>query len=245
MLDECLDARDEDPRRAAPPRRQRGDAGRRLICDELAALVGKRCPRLQNGNGGGIAQPRDELLRDAVADLGVAGNPGQPLVGRAVDPSRGERRGEVGLGAVRDRAQPDVSTNRPSASAWPGRRPADGQSFAEGRERTGRRQERQESRQVWLAASGAAPRGASHAFAEPPLTAPLPAEDGRPGGHVSSLRRRIFRHPVRVRRTPDSSGGPSTAPGGATSVSSAGRSSNMLNRFAAFEVPCRAHSSTA
>ena len=88
--------------------------------------------------------------------------------------------------------------------------------------------------------------GGRAGVAEPALAAALPAHrSGDPAVTSSSLGRRTFRQPVFVRRTPASSGGPSTAPGGATRVSSAGRSSNGLKRFAAFDVPWRAHSSTA
>ena len=59
------------------------------------------------------------------------------------------------------------------------------------------------------------------------------------------LLRSTRRQPVFVRRIPSASGGPSTAPGGASRSVSAGRSSNMLKRLAALHVPWRAHSSTA
>ncbi len=47
VLEERLDAGDEDPGAAAPPGGQGRDAGGRLVGDQLAALVGERRPRLQ------------------------------------------------------------------------------------------------------------------------------------------------------------------------------------------------------
>ena len=85
--------------RPAAPGGERRDAGGRLVGDELAALVGQRGPRLEHGDGAGIAEPRPELLRDAIADLGVAGDPDQPLA--AVGQREGRR--EVALRAVRHR----------------------------------------------------------------------------------------------------------------------------------------------
>ena len=76
---------------AAPPGGQGRDPGGGLVGDELAALVGERRPRLEDGDRRRVAEPGAELLGDAVADLRVAGDPDQPLaVGR-----EGERRGEV------------------------------------------------------------------------------------------------------------------------------------------------------
>ncbi len=82
VLEQRLDARDEDPRGAAPPRRQRGDPCRGLVRDELAAFVGEGGPRLQDRYGGGIAEPRPELLCHAIADLRVAGDPDERLADR-------------------------------------------------------------------------------------------------------------------------------------------------------------------
>ena len=62
---------------------------------------------------------------------------------------------------------------------------------------------------------------------------------------ASGLAGRIRRQPVRVRRMPSASGGPSTSPAAASRDASAGRSSNMLKRLAALFVPSRAHASTA
>ena len=50
VLEEGLDARDEDPRSAAPPGAQGRDASSRLVGDELAPLIGKRGPRLEHGD---------------------------------------------------------------------------------------------------------------------------------------------------------------------------------------------------
>ena len=79
VLEQRLDARDEDPGPAAPPRGERGDPGGRLVGDELAALVGERRPRLEDGDRRRIAEPGAELLGDPVADLRVAGDPDEPL----------------------------------------------------------------------------------------------------------------------------------------------------------------------
>jgi hypothetical protein len=104
VLEECLDARDEDPRAATPPRGEGGDARRGLVGDELAPLVGERRPRLEGGDGIGRAEPGAELLRHAVADLRVAGDPAHSLAG-----AEHEGRGEVRLGPVRHRREPRVA----------------------------------------------------------------------------------------------------------------------------------------
>ena len=131
-----------------------------------------------------------------------------------------------------------MATSRPARG---GRR----QPLPQRGEGPGRREQRQERREVRLASAGTDSRPRRRALHRHAVPGPASAEHRRARGHASSPRRRTFRQPVRVRRTPASSGGPSTSPGGATRVSSAGRSSNMLNRFAAFDVPWRAHSSTA
>ena len=103
-LDQRLDAGDEDLRGARSPRGEGGDPGRGLVGDELAALVGQRRPGLQDRDQRRVAEPGAQLLRHPVADLGVAGDPADPLgVGR-----EGEGRGEVRLRPVRDGRQPDV-----------------------------------------------------------------------------------------------------------------------------------------
>ncbi len=135
VLDERLDARDEDPGPAGPPRRQRRDARRGLVGDELAPLVGQRRPGLEHRDRDGVAEPRLELLGDAISDLGVAGDPDEPLTG-GVDR---ERRGEVRLRAVRDRRQPDVAARG-------------GQTFAERGQRPGRAEQRRQRAQVGQAA---------------------------------------------------------------------------------------------
>ena len=104
VLDQRLDAGDEDPRLPAAPRRQRRDARRRLVGDELAALVGEGRPGLEHRDRSRIADPRRELLGDAIADLRVARDPADPLAGH-----ERERRREVALGAVRHRGDPGVA----------------------------------------------------------------------------------------------------------------------------------------
>ena len=105
VLEERLDAGHEDARPPALPRGEGGDPGGRLVGDQLAAFVGQRGPRLQDGDGLRVAEPGAEFLRDAIGDLRVAGDPDEALaIGRL-----GEGRGEVGLGAVRDRDEADVA----------------------------------------------------------------------------------------------------------------------------------------
>src|SRR5664280_696031 len=78
-LEERLDGGHQHPGTPAAPCRERGNAGRRLVADELAPLVGKGRARLQHGNRGRVAQPRHQLLGHAVADLGVPCDPADPL----------------------------------------------------------------------------------------------------------------------------------------------------------------------
>ena len=104
VLDEGLDARDEDPRAATPPGRQGRDARGGLVGDELAPLVGEGRPRLEDRDRVRIAEPRLELLGDPVADLRVASDPDEALA--AFDER--ERRREVGLRAVGDGGQAGV-----------------------------------------------------------------------------------------------------------------------------------------
>ena len=82
-------------------------------------------------------------------------------------------------------------------------------------------------------------------FGDPAVAAAAAAERRVGHGQASDLGGRIRRQPVRVRRIPSASGGPSTSPAAASRVVSAGRSSNMLKRLAALLVPSRAHASTA
>ena len=147
VLKQCLDAGDHDPRPAAAPGRERRDPGGRLVGDQLAPFVGERGPRLQRGDGLRVAQPRPELLGDAVTDLGVAGDPHEPLPG--VSLSQGRR--EVGLGAVRNRDQPDVATD-PSAVVVGATEP-----LAERPERPGLREQGRQRRQVGQAVAAAGP----------------------------------------------------------------------------------------
>ena len=110
VLEEGLDARDEDPGVPAPPGRQRRDPRGGLVSDELAPLVRERGPRLEDDDRRRIAEPRRELLRDAISDLGIPSNPGETLA--VLDPGEGRR--EERLGAVGDRAQPDVASDTPA-----------------------------------------------------------------------------------------------------------------------------------
>ena len=233
VLDERLDAGDEDPRPPAPPRGQGRDPGRRFVGDELAPLVREGGPRLEDRDAVRVAQPRRKLLGHAVADLRVAGDPGNALAALG----ERERRGEVRLGAMRHGADARVPSRR-------------GEALAERLERTGRREERRQGAEIRQSAPGAATRRRGRPAAgslAPVAIAAAPSAEAGSGRcrHGSSFLERTRRQPVRVRRIPSASGGPSTAPGGASRSVSAGRSSNMLKRFAALDVPWRAHSSTA
>ena len=75
VLEERLDASDQDPGPTARASGKRGDAGGRLVGHELAPLVGQGGPGLEDRNGRGIAEPRAQLLGHSVADLRVAGDP--------------------------------------------------------------------------------------------------------------------------------------------------------------------------
>jgi hypothetical protein len=138
VLDERLDARDEDQGVAAAPRRQGRDPGRGLVGHELAPLVGERGPRLEHGDRAGVAQPGLQLLGDAVADLGVAGDPRQALAVLG----EGDRGREVRLRPVRDRRQPDVPPRR-------------GEPLAERRERAGSREEWRQGAEIREASASA------------------------------------------------------------------------------------------
>ncbi len=109
VLEERLDARHEDPGVAAAPGGQGGDAGGRLVGDELAPLIGEGRPGLQHDDGARVAEPGRQLLGDAVADLGVAGDPGQPLAARTARQGRREER----LRPVRHRPEADVAPRAP------------------------------------------------------------------------------------------------------------------------------------
>ena len=101
VLEQRLDAGHEDAaaRRGAPGGERR-DARRTLVADELRTLVGQRRPRLEGHDRGRAAQPGGELLGHAIGDLGVAGDPHQPLAA-----GHDEGRGEERLGAVRHLAR--------------------------------------------------------------------------------------------------------------------------------------------
>ena len=110
-----------------------------------------------------------------------------------------------------------------------------------GRSRSGRRRPAPAGRVLRPRRRRSAGRGAARRPRRPERA----MSSARATSCVVPVRGSTRRQPVRVRRMPCASGGPSTSPGGASRDSSAGRSSNMLKRFAAFDVPCRAHSSTA
>ena len=105
VLEQALDARDQDPGVAAAPGGQRRDTGGRFVGDKLAPLVGESRARFQDDDGGRVAEPGGQLLRDPIADLGVAGDPGDSLA----DSGSGQSRREERLRAVRHRAQSDVA----------------------------------------------------------------------------------------------------------------------------------------
>ncbi len=251
VLEECLDAGDEDASAPGPPGCERRHPCGRLVRDELAPLVGERRPRFEDRDGVGVAQPGAQFFNDPVADLGVARDPDQAFAGACLR----EGGGEVALGPVRDRDQPDVA-----AAARLLRRAAE--SFAERRERAGRGQEWGECRQVGEPVTGLPPgiggdlRGGSWTRRLPegvldlgvhlgdvevdlfgrtsrgvacrevgrdplgdPTVATAPAADRRlRHAQASGLAGRIRRHPVRVRRIPSASGGPSTSPGAASAL---------------------------
>ena len=286
VLEEGLDARDEDARPAAAPGGERRHPGRGLVSDQLAPFVGQRGARFQHRDGLGITEPRAELLGHPVADLGVAGDPDEPLaIGR-----QREGRREIALGTVRDSHQADMPAG-PSRVV-----PGTPQALAEGRERAGGGEQWREHGQVRdpLAATlptwrrrraGRRPARAGRAAVESP--APRASSTSASTAAVSkstassaagaawraaksvatrsAIRRSRPRRPrigvsgmsgVRLGGAdaapagprpadPSASGGPSTSPGAASRVVSAGRSSNMLKRLAALLVPSRAQSSTA
>ncbi len=78
-LEKGLDRGHQDADGPTPPSCQRRHPGRGFVADQLAALEGERAPWLQHRDGARIAKPRHELVRDAVADLGVAGDPAGAL----------------------------------------------------------------------------------------------------------------------------------------------------------------------
>ncbi len=112
-LEEGLEAGHEDARPAigATPGGERGHPGRRFVADELGAFVGQRGARLEGHDARGVAQPGAQLLGDAVADLGIAGDPDETLAG-----GLGERRREVRLGAVGHGRERDVPEVTPDAT---------------------------------------------------------------------------------------------------------------------------------
>ena len=126
---------------AGMPSREGGDAGRRLVADQLRALVGQRGAWLQ-GDDGRRPRPGGQLLRDAIGDLRVAGDPDQPLPG-----GDRERRGQERLGAVRHRAVRDVPQVTPDAAG------RGAQALGEGLQGAGLGQQRGQDREVGRAAA--------------------------------------------------------------------------------------------
>ena len=138
VLEQRLDARDQDARPAAPPGGEGRDARGRLVGDELAPLVRQRRARLEDDDRLRVAQPGAQLLGDPVADLGVARDPGEPLAGVR----ERERGGEIGLRAMGHREEPGMAADATGVVV----RAA--QALAQRRERPGRRQQRRERGQV-------------------------------------------------------------------------------------------------
>ena len=120
VLEQRLDAGYQDAGPARTPLGQRRHASRGFVADQLAALVGQGRARLQNRHAVGIAEPRLQLLGHAIADLGVAGDPAQPLAGAAGPAVEGERRGQECLGAVRHSRERRVP---PAPGEWRALRP--------------------------------------------------------------------------------------------------------------------------
>ena len=143
-LQERLDAGDQDPGPTRSPGGERRDPGGRLVGDELAPLVGQRGPRLEDGDGVGVAQPGPELLGDSIADLRVAGDPDQSLP--AVDQS--QRGSEVALRAVRNVGQAGVPAMLRKHTLGPA------ETLPQRAERAGRGEQRRHDRQVRQATPG-------------------------------------------------------------------------------------------
>ena len=120
-----------------------GDAGCRLVGDQLAPFVGQGGPRFQRRDERGIAEPRPELIADPVADLGVAGDPHQPFVDR-------EGRGEEGLGAVGHVDEPGVATDASDVGGH-------AEPVAQRAERPGRGEERRQRGEIRQSVAGGAP----------------------------------------------------------------------------------------
>ena len=113
VLEERLDAGDEHAGPAAPPRGERGDPGRGLVGDELAALVGERRPRFEDGDGRRRrpATPRAPRRRGRRS-------PRRARSRRAAPRWRLREGGrEVRLGTVRDRDEAGVPADAPASSA--------------------------------------------------------------------------------------------------------------------------------
>jgi hypothetical protein len=134
VLQQRLDARHEHPRAPVSPGRQRRDACRRLVGDELAPLVGERGARIEDGDRRRLPEPCLQLLGDTVADLGIPGDPHDPFVER-------QRCRKVRLRTVRDA---DDTGMPPDATHLP-RRP---DPFADRLERSCRNEEWRQDRQV-------------------------------------------------------------------------------------------------
>ena len=103
MLDQGLDARDEDPGPTASPGREGRDARCGLVGDKLAPFVGEGRSRLEDGHGSDVTDPGREFLRHAITDLRVAGDPQDPLPRRQDECGR-----EIALGSVGNLGQARV-----------------------------------------------------------------------------------------------------------------------------------------
>ncbi len=122
VLQQRLDAGHQNASATRTPRRQGGHSSGCLVADQLTAFVGECGPRLENRHCIRVAQPGLELLGHAIADLGVASDPAEPLAdecgcarrARGVADRHGG--GEERLGPVRDGRQRGMPA---AGGEWP------------------------------------------------------------------------------------------------------------------------------